>query len=360
MNSSQKISKKKISAAAKNLADSAFDFLQKSVDEIEKHPKYAVIHFATAVELLLKARLMNEHWTLILEKPSEATQDQFFSGASKTVTPVEAVKRLKHLCGENIPAEAAAKFKDIGDHRNRMIHFFHEAGTAKAEASLVQEVVKEQCLAWFHMERLLAQWSDQFSAFGETLDNVRRQMRRNREYLKASFESLQTTIADLKKAGFEFLKCPGCGFEAGRVDALSTMLFERNCLVCNLSGSYIKMACPEGCTSIIVVDEDSVGKVKCEECGLLIGSGEVSEALDTEPYDPGEHSSAKNCAFCNTPNSVVQHNEYYLCVECISSSDGIAYCGWCNEGQIGGGNLEHSYVGGCEFCDGHAGWTSDD
>ena len=33
-----------------------FANLKRAVDEIEKHPKYSVIHFATAVELILKAQ----------------------------------------------------------------------------------------------------------------------------------------------------------------------------------------------------------------------------------------------------------------------------------------------------------------
>ena len=29
---------------------------------------------------------------------------------------------------------------------------------------------------------------------------------------------------------------------------------------------------------------------------------------------------------------------------------------WCSDGQMGGGDLEHSSYAGCEFCDGKAGW----
>jgi hypothetical protein len=53
----------------------------------------------------------------------------------------------------------------------------------------------------------------------------------------------------------------------------------------------------------------------------------------------------------------VKHHEIYVCTECLGTSDEIAGCGWCNELQMGGGDLEHSYHTGCEFCDGHAGST---
>jgi len=40
--------------------------------------------------------------------------------------------------------------------------------------------------------------------------------------------------------------------------------------------------------------------------------------------------------------------------------DIIAGCEWCNELQMGGGDLEFSFDSGCEFCDGRAGWRRDD
>ena len=49
-----------------SLVRNAIDFLKKSVDELEGSPKYSVIHFCSAIELFLKARLLVEHWTLII------------------------------------------------------------------------------------------------------------------------------------------------------------------------------------------------------------------------------------------------------------------------------------------------------
>ena len=49
-----------------SLVRNAMDFLKKSVDELEESPKYSVIYFSTAVELFLKARLLREHWSLII------------------------------------------------------------------------------------------------------------------------------------------------------------------------------------------------------------------------------------------------------------------------------------------------------
>ena len=56
-----------------SLVENAIDFLQMSVQELEKRPKYSVIHFAMSVELFLKARLLREHWSLVVSKIEKAS-----------------------------------------------------------------------------------------------------------------------------------------------------------------------------------------------------------------------------------------------------------------------------------------------
>tara|TARA_B100000965_G_scaffold361709_1_gene343253 strand:+ start:503 stop:721 length:219 start_codon:yes stop_codon:yes gene_type:complete len=49
-----------------SLVKNAIDFLDSSLDDLEKRPKNSIVDFYTSIELFLKARLMDEHWTLIL------------------------------------------------------------------------------------------------------------------------------------------------------------------------------------------------------------------------------------------------------------------------------------------------------
>ena len=48
------------------LVENALDFLVCAIEEFQVAPKYSVIHFSAAVELFLKARLMAEHWSLVV------------------------------------------------------------------------------------------------------------------------------------------------------------------------------------------------------------------------------------------------------------------------------------------------------
>lgn len=353
------MSKKQVTTATRRISESAFDFLERSVDEIKTHPKYSVIHFATAVELLLKTRLMHEHWSLVVERISDADLESFLSGKCKTVGPTEAIKRLGNVCGQNIPKDAAAQFQKIATHRNRMIHFFHEVGSGKADSAVVEEVVKEQCLCWFHLERLLERWEDQFALFKQKIQRTRWLMRRNRSYLSVAFDRLEPKIEQDKKKGKIFHACSGCGYDAAEVGALSDILFEQICRVCGLSEAYAEIDCPAECENKIHIEADHGSARTCSSCGHEVSPDELGEILGTEYVDPLDYTQM-NCALCMSLGSVVQHHEIYVCTECLSTSNEIAGCSWCSEMQMGGGDLEYSYITGCEFCEGQAGWTRDD
>ena len=351
--------KARIKQATALLAESAMDFLKRAVDEIEKHPKYSVIHFATAVELILKARLMHEHWALVVEKTSDADLERFLSGDCRTVSPSEAIRRLIKICGQTIPKDAIDQFARLATHRNRMVHFFHEAGADQASADLLEGIVKEQCLCWFHLERLLRQWSGQFDALADDIHRVTWRMKQNRQFLQVKFDQIKPAIDTDVANGAIIANCSGCGFSAAVIGEVSDLLRDQTCRVCALMEGYLEMPCPTSCGAIIRIEADHGSHRECSECGHEVTHDELSDALSTE-FVRHEDFIQMNCASCTSLGSVVQHGDIFVCTECLSVDDEIATCGWCNEMQIGGGDLEMSYHTGCEFCDGHSGWHKDD
>lgn len=353
------MSKPLLQNANQRLMESAFDFLIRAVDEIESRPKYSVIHFSTAIELLLKARLMNEHWSLLVERTSEADLQMFLAGNCKTVSQSEAARRLIKVCNEPLPKDALQQFEKIAAHRNRMIHFFHEAGNGEVESKLTEEIFREQCLGWYYLERLLAQWQEQFADFSGSIWRMRAAMRQNRSFLSIAFERLREKIKEDAQGGATFEVCSGCGYESAEGKALSNLIFERECRICALSETYFETDCPAGCGAKVRVLADFASERACSTCGVQISDHQLEDLLDTSTSDPTDYSKM-NCALCSGSGTVVEHFDKYICSHCLAIESEASFCAWCNELQIGGGDLENSYRTGCEFCDGHAGWTRDD
>lgn len=108
------------------LVENAFDFLFKAVSEIEGQPKYSVIHFYTAVELFVKARLMKEHWSLVISQRQEADWDKFITGDFQSVTLTEAANKLKKVVLSGLSKAELEAFREVANDRNKMVHFFQD------------------------------------------------------------------------------------------------------------------------------------------------------------------------------------------------------------------------------------------
>ena len=88
------------------LVKNAFDFLGKSVAEFDSDIRYSIIHFCIAVENILKAELMHEHWSLIFKKPEAARWDKFITGDFQSVSLEDVIDRLRDIARVEIPSEA--------------------------------------------------------------------------------------------------------------------------------------------------------------------------------------------------------------------------------------------------------------
>src|SRR5258708_35173267 len=69
---------------ARNLLQNAESFFQEAVSYIERGEErdwvFAIVNLAIALELTLKAVLQSEHWTIVFEDISAASEEAFQSG----------------------------------------------------------------------------------------------------------------------------------------------------------------------------------------------------------------------------------------------------------------------------------------
>jgi len=341
------------------LVDNGFDFLMQAVSEFDKKPKYSVVHFSTAVELILKARLVHDHWSLIVE--GSPNIGKFKDGSFKSINFNELIPRIEGVTGERISPEIKACFDAIAKHRNKMVHFFHEADVKKNNKKIIKEIAIEQSAGWFYLRRLIEKWSPIFVEYDDKVSSLNMQMKNHRVFLSTVFEKIKPEIDLDKNRGSTYKTCFSCGFEASYKKPLTANLFECTCKVCLLKENTIEIKCPN-CAKDIELDQEAAPDFECPECNERIAEHNLNHQLNTEPvtYDDYLDNVNINCAMCVSMDTVIKHETYFICKFCLAIENDMRVCDWCNEGQIGGGDLEFSYISGCEFCDGQAPHLKDD
>ena len=335
------------------LVSNAIDFLRRSVADLEESPKYSVIHFCSAIEIFLKARLMLEHWSLIVAKPERADLAKFRSGDFQSVGINEAIERLSKIANEELTIEEKRCFDQIREHRNKLIHFFHPNYAGKPDCTTIYNVVAEQCKGWFYLHRLLiGRWRNDFHRYLSSIKELDQLMHRQREFLRAKFEALLPEIEKEKRNGIIFSRCFFCGFEANKEKDIIEPLILTECLVCKVRSNQLKLPCPKCGSDICVIE---LGEGECEACGTQI---DIEYLIDKfgeleRPGDPeSRHAYCSECEYVGQP-SVIPFGEEWLCLNCLTVHNYTGYCEWCGAFVIG--DLADSFLEGCVMCDGRMG-----
>ena len=252
-------------------------FLKQSVDNLETAPRSSIIDLYTAIELLFKARLMKEHWSLILRKPEDAKITSFENGDFHSVYLEQSEKRLKNICGESFKKEAINNFKALGEHRNQIVHFAHTSFNNKSD-----ELVIEHWGAWFYLHDLLkSQWFEVFSNFQSHFDTLHAQVQNRKPFLQVKYEAVSNDIEIEKKKGNEIVSCPSCSFDGALITKTNNWGKDFRCMVCDVKDE---------------IPKDIEGTIPCENC-----SEEFS-------YFMVENHECPNCKTINSPSHAL--NEY--------------------------------------------------
>ncbi|MGZ5136140.1 MAG: hypothetical protein ACXWCG_13365 [Flavitalea sp.] len=349
------------------LVENAFDFLSVAIDDlINNRPKYSVIHFYAAVELFIKARLMAEHWSLVVVRDADWTK--FLIGDFQSVTLSDAAIKLEKIVASKLSDEELKAFKKVGEHRNKMVHFFHVAHVENKDKE-VATIVKEQLNAWYFLhKRLSDQWKDVFAPWSTQINEINKSLKRLIEFLNVVFEKLSPEIEKLNRKGFIFRICPSCGFKAQKHDTDQNIVYESECLVCELTTEQcLRIECPD-CGELVFFENEGFATCENEDCGKKFEPEELASILTDEDAaytaakDGDDSYGPGNCSACAGYHTVIKTtNDTYLCTCCFSTFGeygSIECCAWCNEPNTG--DMGDSYIFGCNYCEGLVGWHKDD
>jgi hypothetical protein len=337
-----------------SVVKNALDFLDRSVSELRKRPKYSVINFCAGLELFLKARLMLEHWSLVVTKPETASLIKFKRGDFRSVTMDEAIYRLENVAAETLSKDEQTCFAAVREHRNKLVHFFHEQYVS-SDLAAIETVVAEQCKAWFYLHKLLTgRWSTPFKPYAASIKTLDAKMHANRTFLKAKYATLVPDIAAQIGSGAEYALCFSCGFRSLQIEDQGSPLFEATCRVCAAQKRFLRVECPE-CHETIEVHD--MGEADCPNEDFTTTVEWLIENYGPSE-DPKEESALAYCTECVTGPSAIPFGQDlgYLCLSCLGSYESAEKCDWC--GSLNVGLRELSYLNGCAICDGKFGSES--
>ncbi len=348
----------------------AFDFLERAIDEFREEPKYSVIHFSAAVELFLKARLMAEHWSLVVSDRQSADWTRFVRGDFQSVTTTEAASKLEKVVRSGLSPDALSAFKAVANHRNRAIHFFHSAHTSSgltdSPQSMIEpesfKIAKEQLVAWHRLHRLLQRdWKHEFERWLDKIDAIEARLKNHREFLALIFEEVTPILNECRSRGELIETCHACGFGSSVHQPGTNLSYEAPCKVCGFQTRCASILCPS-CEEPVRFEGE--GWTTCTACSVLLEPDHIADALEDEgeafiaARDGDSSWDRGNCADCDGYHTVVRTSSIqWFATCCLVSYDSVEICGWCNETNTG--DMEMSYHSGCNQCDGYGGWTRD-
>ncbi|WP_155893959.1 hypothetical protein [Cystobacter fuscus] len=341
--------KEEIDQLFQALVVNGLEFIERSAGELEEDPKFSIAHFATGLELLLKARLFAEHWSLTASDPHACTWSGLKGGSVNTVQASALCSVITSKTGTSLQHSKDA-FKAVFEHRNKALHWIPPGDT--------RQVAAEQCRAWYLLHQLLTvTWSGHFARFGERIHNVDRRLLVYATYLGAKYKELEDELREPRARG-ALIKCPACGFVSGVIDNLEVRISMFACLVCHAEAAAGRFLCSQWHALDGPPKECSCFEIHSRQ-QLLDELDPASLMSPEEQADAGQ--TLYSCGVCLAQQTVVpvedlDGSDMHACVGCGAQFKGAVggHCARCYELWMSY-DTEGSELHGCPLCSGRYG-----
>lgn len=193
------------------------DYLQSAIEHLrgepdQHHLKYAVLHLLAAVEVLLKVRLIREHWSLVFEKPGAASRAALASGDFKSTTLEDTLSRLSNIASVEVPALDREQFLRLANKRNKLQHFGMEEQASAIEDLAGQVLDGLLCFVRDHLRPGAALEEEQ--ALDETQKLIRDESGRIKTLVTARLARIEPELATHAVV----VCCPDCWHDTLPID----------------------------------------------------------------------------------------------------------------------------------------------
>ncbi|MFJ2745217.1 hypothetical protein ACIO3O_36795 [Streptomyces sp. NPDC087440] len=173
-----------------------------------RHLKYAVVHLQAAVEVLLKARLQQEHWTLVVAENVDqmnTTRTAFDSGNFVSCTIEQALARLTKAAGTHATDDQAKALRSLTLSRNALQHYGLRLNAHQVEANAAE--VLDFLMSFVHSELLPALSATEVAQARRDLWHIRQRLGTIRSFVKKRHQQIRTDLAPHQSTT---VQCPQC------------------------------------------------------------------------------------------------------------------------------------------------------
>jgi hypothetical protein len=167
--------------------------------------KYAVLHLQAATEVLIKARLQIEHWSLVVMDIGKCTKEKYNKGEFQSATVTESMRRLTDILQLPIRKEDRQAVEELAKFRNRLQHWGLQETVALVEKQAASVL---DFLMRFVDEHLLPELAlEDLATLRKEIELVRRGVRDIDTYVETRRARLRE---ELRNYGGCTVECPSC------------------------------------------------------------------------------------------------------------------------------------------------------
>ena len=203
------------------MLENGLDFLASAVEHLrgeagQRELKYAVLHLASGIELVLKARLHQHDPAQLYQNPAKFDKADYATG-DFTGPKTEAILQRLATAGVRVDAADKTQLVQLRKKRNRAEHF-HLDDTAAAISAIVARTLG---FALDFIAREIDAGALSHTASSQ-LDGIRAALPQLQHFVAHRHESIADALADVRTATVE---CPYCGQKTSVLDDGATCLF---------------------------------------------------------------------------------------------------------------------------------------
>jgi hypothetical protein len=284
-----------------SLLDNARDFLREAAKYSNatspRDWKYAPLHLWSALELLLKAILQTEHWSLLFEDINRASEKNLREGNFQTVRFDTAVQRIRGIAGISFGDHDLRYLKQLRDLRNRIIHSAVHLNVEQAKSVVARGI---SVFLTFE-QQLLQEEPDKAFEF-----EINQSLHDFQEYIDTRLRDIKPELETYDRPHQWFRTCPNC--------TQDTLIFSANHAICLFCGSEVAFTdlaeyhsegtsgpCPEcndGVLAFVLLNNEQ-GRFVCPICGF-------------------ETDENRNTFCCRCGKQYWNNNDSSICDDCWS------------------------------------------